>query len=143
MVGCALALFGLVVEAVADHTKSLFKIHLRKTGQADRPITSGVWARTRHANYFGEIVFWCGATLAGLPSLLSPGSTLLTKGLRAISMGLGLSGIVFIMLSATKRLEGKQAERAATVWPVLTKDGGLDSYEAYVQRSGALFPKLL
>jgi hypothetical protein len=72
-----------------------------------------------------RIVFWVGATLAGLPSLLAPELSLLTRLLRALSMGFGLSGIVFIMLSATKRLEKKQAERAPSTWPVLKKDGAV------------------
>lgn len=142
-IGCVAAAVGLLLEAVADHTKSMFKIHLRETGAADRPPTSGVWAYSRHANYLGEIVFWVGATLAGLPSLLAPGLSLLTRLLRALSMGFGLSGIVFIMLSATKRLEKKQAERAPSTWPVLKKDGAFDSYADYVGRSGKLLPKLL
>ena len=142
LAGCAVAAFGLVVETVADHSKSMFKIALRKSGAADRPPTSGVWALSRHANYFGEIVFWIGATVAGLPSLLAPGLSPLIRLLRATSMGLGLSGIVFIMLSATTRLEKKQAERAPSKWPVLKADGTFDSYEDYVSRSGRLFPKL-
>jgi steroid 5-alpha reductase family enzyme len=53
-IGCVAAAVGLLLEAVADHTKSMFKIHLRETGAADRPPTSGVWAYSRHANYLGE-----------------------------------------------------------------------------------------
>ena len=142
MIGCAAAAFGLLLEAVADHTKSLFKIQLRKSGAADRPPTGGVWAFSRHANYLGEIIFWVGATVAGLPSLLVPDLALLTRFLRALSMGLGLSGIVFIMISATNRLEQKQAERAPSTWPVLKKDGTFDSYQDYVARSGKLLPKV-
>ena len=82
---------------------------------------------------FRRIVFWVGATLAGLPSLLAPELSLLTRLLRALSMGLGLSGIVFIMLSATKRLEKKQAERAPSTWPVLKKDGTVRQQAAQTQ----------
>ena len=137
--GCVVAAVGLLIETVADQSKSLFKIQLRASGEADRPYTGGVWAYSRHANYLGEILFWVGATVAGVPSVLAPGLSLLTRLLRTVSMGLGLSGIVFIMLSATKRLEKKQADSAASVWPVL-RDGELDSYEAYVARSGKLLP---
>ena len=46
------------------------------------------------------------------------------------------------MLSATKRLEGRQAESAPSVWPVLMADGELDSYEKYVARTSKLVPFL-
>ena len=139
--GCVVAAVGLVLEAVADQQKSLFKIALRTAGAADRPFTGGVYAFSRHANYLGEIVFWVGVTMVGLPALLAPGVRWYARIARAISMVLGLIGIVFIMTSATKRLEGKQATNAATVWPVLGKDGELDSYKKYVERSGALVPR--
>ena len=32
-------------------------------------ITSGLWAWSRHPNYFGEITFWVGLTLIALPVL--------------------------------------------------------------------------
>ena len=139
--GCVVAFIGLLVETAADHTKSLFKISLRRTGQADRPFTGGLYRYSRHANYLGEIVFWAGSLVAGLPSLIAPGAPLITRATRAVTMLLGLLGIVSIMLAATKRLEGKQKANAATIWPVIGPDGELDSYTKYVARSGALFPR--
>jgi len=46
------------------------------------------------------------------------------------------------MLSATKRLEGKQAANAPTSWPVIAKDGAVDSYTKYTARSFSLLPGL-
>ena len=40
------------------------------------------------------------------------------------------------------RLEGRQAESAPSVWPVLMADGELDSYEKYVARTSKLVPFL-
>ena len=140
--GCAIAAAGLLLEAVADQQKSLFKISLRASGQADRPPTGGAFAVSRHPNYLGEIVFWAGSFIAGLPSVASSGLPLYARGLRALSMGLGLWGILFIMTSATKRLEAKQEANAASVWPVIGADGELDSYSKYVARTGALMPRL-
>ena len=45
---------------------SLFK----KNQQKDKEfITSGLWAWSRHPNYFGEITLWIGLTLIALPVL--------------------------------------------------------------------------
>ena len=54
------------------------------------------------------------------------------RALRALCSGLGLAGIVFIMLSATKRLEGRQADK----W------GSTAEYKQYLDSSNSLFPKL-
>jgi steroid 5-alpha reductase family enzyme len=140
--GCAVAAAGLLVEAVADLQKSLFKISLRASGAADRPYTGGLYSRWRHANYAGEVLFWFGSTLAGLPALAAPGLSVASRAGRLVTSALGLFGICFIMLSATARLERKQAANAATLWPVLLADGELDSFSKYRERSGELLPKL-
>lgn len=137
-----LAAAGLVIEAVADQQKSMFKIALRQSGAADRLYTGGLYAYLRHANYAGEVLFWAGSFGMGLPALFMPGMPLWARGLRLVCSGLGLAGIVFIMTSATKRLEGKQAEASPSVWPVLRADGELDSYEAYTARTIKLLPGL-
>ena len=51
--GCAVASFGWAYEAVADQQKSLYKMGLRADGKEDELYTGGVWAASRHANYFG------------------------------------------------------------------------------------------
>ena len=50
-----------------------------------------------------------------------------------VCSALGISGITFNMLGATKRLEGKQAEAYA----------GQPNYDAWVASSNALLPKVL
>ena len=86
----------------------------------------------RSANYLGEMVFWLGSFLAGLPAILVAGVPLHVRCLRAISSGLGLAGIFFIMLSATKRLEGRQAEKYRPS----------ASYDNYYMSTNALLPRL-
>lgn len=64
--GAGLWLFGFVVEVVADQQKRAFK----KDSQRETDfITSGLWAWSRHPNYFGEITLWCGIALIALPAL--------------------------------------------------------------------------
>lgn len=137
--GCAIAAAGLAIEAVADQQKSLFKIGLRASGAADRPYTGGLYSYSRHPNYAGEVLFWAGSFITGAPAIVAPGLTLLTRLGRGLASGLGLAGIVFIMTSATRRLEGKQAAAAASTWPTLAPDGEPDSWAKYVARTHELF----
>jgi steroid 5-alpha reductase family enzyme len=130
--GAALAAVGLLYEAVADQQKSLHKIGLRADGKPDSLYTRGVYSNSRHANYAGEIAFWAGSFVAGAPAIFAAGAPLYVRALRALCSGLGLAGIVFIMLSATKRLEGRQADK----W------GSTAEYKQYLDSSNSLFPKL-
>ena len=62
--GLALWIFGFSIEVIADRQKRAFK----KNQQKDKEfITSGLWAWSRHPNYFGEITLWIGLTLIALP----------------------------------------------------------------------------
>ncbi|KAL2915255.1 hypothetical protein HK105_205120 [Polyrhizophydium stewartii] len=55
IVGLVIWAAGFVFEVVADNQKSAFK--------KDHPndfVTTGVWAYSRYANYFGEVTLWIG-----------------------------------------------------------------------------------
>jgi steroid 5-alpha reductase family enzyme len=65
LIGVALWLFGFGVEVIADRQKRLF----RSQGGDGTFITSGLWSRSRHPNYLGEIVLWAGVALIALPAL--------------------------------------------------------------------------
>jgi steroid 5-alpha reductase family enzyme len=65
-VGCALWLAGFLIEIIADKQKTDFrKIESNK----DRFIQHGLWAMSRHPNYFGEIMLWTGIAVAAFPVL--------------------------------------------------------------------------
>ena len=53
----SLALFGLIIEAIADYQKGKFKSDPANRG---RICDVGLWSKARHPNYFGEMVFWVG-----------------------------------------------------------------------------------
>lgn len=59
----SIALFGLLIEAMADYQKSKFKSNPANEG---RICDVGLWSKSRHPNYFGEIVFWLGITTFSL-----------------------------------------------------------------------------
>jgi steroid 5-alpha reductase family enzyme len=53
----------IVVETVADNQMRAFA---RNPDSRGRTIDVGLWSRSRHPNYLGEISFWCGLYLFGL-----------------------------------------------------------------------------
>jgi steroid 5-alpha reductase family enzyme len=119
-VGLALWIAGFGIEVVADRQKMLFRARPENEGGF---IDSGLWAWSRHPNYFGEIVLWVGIALIAAPvlqgwqyvTLISPVfvTLLLTKG----------SGIPLL------------EERADARW------GGQPDYEAYKASTPVLVPR--
>jgi steroid 5-alpha reductase family enzyme len=69
-VGLAMMVTGAVVEATADRQKSQFQ----QRDDDDKPdvLDTGLWAWSRHPNYFGDSVVWDGAWLAAAAS--APGA---------------------------------------------------------------------
>tara|TARA_B100001769_G_scaffold249430_1_gene221758 strand:- start:2082 stop:2930 length:849 start_codon:yes stop_codon:yes gene_type:complete len=65
-VGLALFILGFAIEVMADMEKSAFKANQENK---DKFITTGLWARSRHPNYFGEIVLWTGIAVMSFSSL--------------------------------------------------------------------------
>ncbi|MCA9528480.1 MAG: DUF1295 domain-containing protein [Myxococcales bacterium] len=60
--GAALFAAGLAIEAIADAQLARFKA--RRT-DPEAILDTGVWAWSRHPNYFGELSFWWGIFLFG------------------------------------------------------------------------------
>lgn len=71
----AFAVFGLGfgLEVVADRQKRAFR---KDPANRDRFIATGLWARSRHPNYLGEILLWTG--IAGLAWPVLAGAQLFT-----------------------------------------------------------------
>lgn len=57
---------GFAIEAIADHQKNVFKAEPANQG---RFIRQGLWAWSRHPNYFGEIMLWTGIAVMATPAL--------------------------------------------------------------------------
>lgn len=65
-VGLGVWAVGFAIEVVSDRQKRAFR---QDPANAGRFITTGLWAWSRHPNYFGEVVLWLGIALIALPSL--------------------------------------------------------------------------
>ena len=64
--GLGLFALGFSTEIVADNQKSKFRSFPENR---DKFITTGLWAKSRHPNYFGEIVLWAGIAVMSFSSL--------------------------------------------------------------------------
>ncbi|MEI6358244.1 MAG: DUF1295 domain-containing protein, partial [Verrucomicrobiota bacterium] len=108
--GVAVWVAGFAVEAVADWQKGRFRANPANKG---RFIRDGLWAWSRHPNYFGEIVLWVGVALIAVPVL---------QGWQLVT----LISPVFVTLLLT-RVSGVPLleQKADKTW------GGQPDYEAY------------
>lgn len=66
VVGVLLWVIGFTLEIAADAQKARFGADPANRG---RFISTGLWAISRHPNYLGEIVLWCGVAVAAFPAL--------------------------------------------------------------------------
>ncbi|NEX17809.1 MAG: hypothetical protein C1943_14610 [Halochromatium sp.] len=120
LIGVLVWLIGFLIEAVADAQKQAFR---RNPANAGRFIHSGLWAWSRHPNYFGEIMLWTGIALIALPAL---------SGWQLVTLISPLFVYVLIVyISGIPMLESRADER----W------GDDPVYLDYKARTPVLFPR--
>jgi steroid 5-alpha reductase family enzyme len=120
LAGALVWAFGFGFEVIADMQKSRFRADPQNKGKF---IQTGLWARSRHPNYFGEIVLWIGVAIIALPVL---------RGWQWVA----LISPLFVTLLLT-RISGVPMleKRADEKW------GGQKDYEAYKERTPVLIPR--
>ncbi|KAF2753979.1 DUF1295-domain-containing protein [Pseudovirgaria hyperparasitica] len=66
VIGVSLFLFGFLFEIAADRQKNAWVQEKKQKKHSEEFLTRGLWSKSRHPNYFGEICLWTGiATVAG------------------------------------------------------------------------------
>lgn len=121
IVGLLIWVFGLGFEAIADSQKSRFNADLNNKGKF---IRTGLWSRSRHPNYFGEIVLWIGIAVIAVPVL---------QGWQWVAM----ISPIFVTLLLTRVSGIPLLEKKAD-----KKWGGQEDYESYKKNTPVLIPKL-
>jgi steroid 5-alpha reductase family enzyme len=121
LVGFLVWALGFAIEVVADSQKSRFSANPDNKGKF---IQTGLWSRSRHPNYFGEIMLWIGVAIITLPVL---------RGWQWVA----LISPVFVTLLLTRVSGVPLLEKKAD-----KKWGGQADYESYKKRTPELIPRL-
>ena len=120
-IGLALFILGFSIEVMADMEKSAFKAI---QDNKDKFITTGLWARSRHPNYFGEIVLWTGIAIMSFSSL---------EGLQYLTLISPIfTYLLLVYVSGVRMLEA----RGDLKW------GDDPEYQDYKKRTPVLFIKI-
>ena len=121
MVGMTLWLSGFTIETISDYQKRVFR---KENNPTEAFIHTGLWARSRHPNYFGEITLWTGIAVIALNTL---------TGIEYIT----LISPVFVYILLTRMSGVNLLERIAD-----ERYGHLEEYQQYKRNTPVLVPKL-
>ena len=121
VIGAVMWTTGFAIEVIADRQKSRFREDSANAGQF---INVGLWARSRHPNYFGEILLWAGIAVMAIPYLSGTQWVVMLSPLFVYALLTRLSGIPTL------------ARRGRELW------GDDPAYQAYVANTPLLVPRL-
>ena len=114
-------IFGFAIEVIADNQKSAFR---SIPENKDSYINEGLWARSRHPNYFGEITLWAGITVMGISTF---------EGLNYLAIFSPIfSYLLLVYVSGVRMLEYRGHKK----W------GHLEDYQNYKKNTPKLVPKI-
>ncbi len=117
VIGFAISIFGLVLEAIADEQKSV-----QKKENPSMVATKGLYKIVRCPNYLGEIIFWTGVFVSGVTTYSGIGQWIIAI--------LAYVCIVYIMFNGAQRLEKRQMARY----------GNDEAYNAYADKTPIIIP---
>ena len=121
VIGAVMWTTGFIIEVIADRQKSRFR---EDPGNERKFINAGLWARSRHPNYFGEILLWAGIAVMAIPYLSGTQWVVMLSPLFVYALLTRLSGIPTL------------ARRGRELW------GDDPAYQAYVANTPLLVPRL-
>ena len=121
ILGVLLFFAGFVIEVIADNQKSKFR---SIEENRDSFINEGLWSRSRHPNYFGEIILWLGITVMSISSF---------SGINYLAIFSPIFTYLLLnYISGIRILEARGNEK----W------GHLDEYNNYKENTPKLIPKI-
>ncbi|TFG61750.1 MAG: DUF1295 domain-containing protein [Gemmatimonadales bacterium] len=113
-VGLLLWVAGFAIEVVADNEKRLFRAN---PANKDHFIRHGLWAWSRHPNYFGEVLLWVGIATIAAPALSGWQRVTLVSPLFVYLLLTRISGVPLLEALAERKWSGDpeyQAYRRST-----------------------------
>ena len=119
-VGLFIFILGFSIEVIADHQKTIFR---KDEKNKDKFISTGLWAYSRHPNYFGEIMLWFGISVMSFSSL---------SGLQYLTLISPIFVYILLVYISGVRILEEQG---------LKKWGSLESYKEYIKNTPSLFFK--
>tara|TARA_B100001027_G_C16209481_1_gene304457 strand:- start:110 stop:994 length:885 start_codon:yes stop_codon:yes gene_type:complete len=121
IVGLLMFVFGFAIEVIADNQKSAFRSISKNK---DSFINEGLWARSRHPNYFGEITLWTGITVMGISTF---------EGMNYLAIFSPIfSYLLLVYVSGVRLLELRGHKK----W------GHLKDYQDYQKNTPKLIPRI-
>ena len=121
--GISLWVVGFGLEVAADEQKRRFRTEPDNRG---RFITIGLWGRSRHPNYVGEILLWCGIAVLAAPALTGWGHLTLLSPVFVWLLLTRVSGVLLLEAAADRKW-GDHADylaykaRTPVLWPRLSR----------------------
>ena len=119
--GLAFFIVGFAIEVVSDQQKSAFRA---VPENKEKFITSGLWSKSQHPNYFGEILLWSAIALLSISSLNG------TQYFTLISPI--FTYVLLVYISGVRMLDDMGNKK----W------GHLEEYKEYKRNTPTLFLKL-
>ena len=121
ILGLFMFIFGFAIEVIADNQKSAFR---SIPENKDSFINEGLWARSRHPNYFGEITLWTGITVMGISTF---------EGMNYLAIFSPIfSYLLLVYVSGVRLLELRGHKK----W------GHLEDYQNYKKNTPKLIPRI-
>ena len=116
-VGLVTFIIGLSIEIIADSQKTKFR---NDPKNKDKFINEGLWAKSRHPNYVGEITLWAGVAIMSFSSLEGWQYVSLISPIFTYLLLVYVSGVPQLTASGQKK------------W------GHLESYQDYIKNTPTL-----
>ena len=116
-IGLVTFIIGLSIEIIADSQKTKFR---KDPKNKDKFINEGLWAKSRHPNYVGEITLWAGVAIMSFSSL---------EGWQYISLISPIfTYLLLVYVSGVPQLTASGQKK----W------GHLESYQEYIKNTPTL-----
>ena len=143
VIGLALYVGGLSFEVTADRQKDKWLTEKREKKHDEDFLTRGLWSKSRHPNYFGEVTLWSGIAITSAGVMMRHVGQvgmglaqygLAGKAIAAAAAGISPAFVAFLVLkvSGVPMSEGKYDKRY----------GDRKDYREWKENTPMFFPKL-